>query len=79
MNHKARVAAIAALSIAMFGSTILLTYGMQQAESTKKPQFCYTTQPSKSNTLDNCFTTKEACDDALHDDPGAISHKCKAD
>jgi len=45
----------------------------------KNPQFCYTTEPSKGNTLKNCFTTKGACDDALHDDPGATGHKCKTD
>ena len=78
MNHKARVATIIALSIAMLGSTILLTHGVHQAESAE-PQFCYTAEPSKGHTLDNCFTTKEACDDALHDDPGAVNHKCKAD
>jgi len=78
MNHKARGATIIALSIAMFGSTIFLTHAIHQAESAKKPQVCYTAQPSKGHTLDNCFTTKEACDDALHDDPGAGNHKCKA-
>jgi hypothetical protein len=80
MNYKVRVATIAALSIViMLEWTILLSYGLQQAESIKNPQFCYTTEPSKGNTLKNCFTTKGACDDALHDDPGATSHKCKTD
>lgn len=79
MNHKARVATITVMSIAMLGSTILLTYGgAQQAEAVKKPEFCYSTKLSGGHT-DNCFTTIEACNDALHDDPGATSHKCKAD